>query len=429
MKIILRNVRCFQGTHEIPIKPLTFLVGENSSGKTTALAMLHAAMSGGAFSFRPDFNVPPFDLGPYDTIASRDSKTGNAKNAFSIGIVMEGGVDSSEMSIRAEYRDHNGVPILSALDYRNELFEGTLKRTKDKVAVSVLLHTGERVQKDITSLFVESSQFPLWMSFVLALQELFGEIRKTKGATQVGTGSLTAALPRDFGGMTKVSALAPIRTRPKRIYETRPPFAPEGDHIPFVLAELLDKAGSGDGKAQEMLRTIRAFGEESGLFHSIGVFHLEGKYGGPLRLAVDSGGLATNIMHVGYGVSQVLPVLLDAVVAGKSDWVLLQQPEVHLHPRAQAALGTLFTRLAGKSGHKMVVETHSDYILDRVRQEVAKGTVPCSDVSFLYFERTGTKSRVYPIALDELGNLVNPPDGYRQFFLEEELSFLTGGGQ
>ena len=99
---------------------------------------------------------------------------------------------------------------------------------------------------------------------------------------------------------------------------------------------------------------------------------------------------------------------------------LLQQPEVHLHPTAQAALGSLFCQIAGWD-RQIIVETHSDYILDRVRMDVRdkKTNLKPEDVSTLYFEPDGLDVRIHSLELDEDGNIVNPPLGYRQFFMEE----------
>src|SRR5881396_1662040 len=74
-----------------------------------------------------------------------------------------------------------------------------------------------------------------------------------------------------------------------------------------------------------------------------------------------------NLVDVGYGVSQALPILVDTLQRPAADEVfLLQQPEVHLHPRAQAELGSFFVSQAGKK-RRFVIETHSDYLVDRVR--------------------------------------------------------------
>ena len=99
---------------------------------------------------------------------------------------------------------------------------------------------------------------------------------------------------------------------------------------------------------------------------------------------------------------------------------LLQQPEVHLHPSAQAALGSLFCQVA-EPRRQLVVETHSDHLIDRVRMDVRDGVgnLKPEDVSILYFERNDLDVRIHSIRLDEEGNVLDAPEGYRWFFLEE----------
>ena len=82
-----------------------------------------------------------------------------------------------------------------------------------------------------------------------------------------------------------------------------------------------------------------------------------------------SRGPCATLIDVGYGVSQAIPVLTELLREDCSPILLLQQPEVHLHPSAQAALGSLFCNLAGPK-RQLVVETHSDHLLDRVRMEI-----------------------------------------------------------
>ena len=107
-----------------------------------------------------------------------------------------------------------------------------------------------------------------------------------------------------------------------------------------------------------------------------------------------------------------------------NDLFLVQQPEVHLHPRAQAELGSFFSAMTSQS-RRFVVETHSDYLLDRVRMEVSSGKhIQAEDVSILYFERGNDGAHIHNIELDSAGSIVNPPPGYRQFFLDEELALL-----
>src|SRR5204863_8326118 len=94
------------------------------------------------------------------------------------------------------------------------------------------------------------------------------------------------------------------------------------------------------------------------------------------QILVAVAGRPFNLSDVGYGISQSLPVVVESALGGDSSrLLLLQQPEVHLDPRAQAALGSFFTQLVASQERQLIIETHSDYLVDRVRQEIAKGTI------------------------------------------------------
>ena len=93
--------------------------------------------------------------------------------------------------------------------------------------------------------------------------------------------------------------------------------------------------------------------------------------------------------------------------AGDECAFLLQQPEVHLHPRGQAELASLFVQAFKQSGNRFLIETHSDYIVDRVRISVRKGLLKPDDVSILYFEPRGSAVAVHDMTLDEHGNLLD----------------------
>ena len=125
-------------------------------------------------------------------------------------------------------------------------------------------------------------------------------------------------------------------------------------------------------------------------------------------------------MDVGFGVSQVLPALAALFRADGPPMFLLQQPELHLHPSAQAALGSLFCRTA-EAGRQLIVETHSDYILDRILLDVRdkRTALKPDDVSILYFEREDQDVSIHSIRIDEGGQVLDAPKGYRRFFKDE----------
>jgi hypothetical protein len=222
-------------------------------------------------------------------------------------------------------------------------------------------------------------------------------------------------------------AFAPIRTSPKRTYDPLKEMPdPEGSHVRMILA----KSFTSDPRKSALLRSaIDAFGQASGLFTDIDIRRIGRKEGDPFQLQVKIAGSAINLVDVGYGVSQVLPIIVDAIREPPGSTFLLRQPEVHLHPRAQAELGSFLATLAKQQQKRFVVETHSDYLVDRIRMDIRDGKhLKPDDIAVLYFERLGGagSAQVRTMEIDDFGNLVDVPPGYRQFFLEEERRLLGG---
>jgi hypothetical protein len=220
-------------------------------------------------------------------------------------------------------------------------------------------------------------------------------------------------------------AFAPIRTRPRRTYDPLKDIPePEGSHVPMILA----KAFTSDSREAARLReAIDTFGRASGLFTNIDIRRIGRKEGDPFQLQVKIAGSGINLVDVGYGVSQVLPIIVDAIREPQESTFLLQQPEVHLHPRAQAELGSFLGILAKQQQKHFIIETHSDYLVDRIRMDIrdVKHLKP-DDVAILYFERKGGEAQIHTMGIDRFGNLSGVPPGYRQFFLEEERRLLGG---
>lgn len=179
-------------------------------------------------------------------------------------------------------------------------------------------------------------------------------------------------------------------------------------------------------KQWERLKTaLDGFGKASGLFSGIEVKRLGRQESSPFQVNIKIAGPSFNLIDVGYGVSQALPLVFDVIQGKPGTMFLLQQPEVHLHPRAQAELGTLLGAFAKADKKQFIVETHSDYLLDRVRMDVRdKKNLRPEDVSILYFERQAGEVVIHPMRLDERGNLLDVPAGYRRFSLDEERRFL-----
>lgn len=425
MELFIENVRSFEGPNRIPFRPLTLVVGENSSGKTTVLAMLHAALSVGFPYSRLLFNTPPFELGTYDTIATyRGGKYGRAKT-FSVGYTDP--ARNQPFRVEATYQPRQGQPHLSRVIL--QLGDGKLDARIEVDKVSGVISLGPNDPNWQSHKF--EHPIPSDVDVALLQPLLTTAIVRSIQASnsKFDPDVLSKALNLTTGFIRTEShalAIAPVRTKPHRTYdEITDDFKPEGDHVPLTLARM--PSDSGAARAQRIWSALDAFGKDSGLFSKLEVKKLGQRPSDPFQIRVRNAGPWVNLADVGYGVSQSLPIVVESVLVPRGKSLLLQQPEVHLHPKAQAALGTLFARLANEEGKRFVIETHSDYLVDRIRIEVAAGTIPHQKVLLLFLERHGLDTRVHTIDLDDKGNIKNPPPSFRAFFLNEETRLLTRG--
>lgn len=124
------------------------------------------------------------------------------------------------------------------------------------------------------------------------------------------------------------------------------------------------------------------------------------------------GGAESLITDVGFGVSQALPVIVLCFYVPEGSTIILEQPEIHLHPAVQAGLADLLIDAHRKRGVQIILESHSEHLLRRLQRRVAEGSLKSEDVA-LYFCEAGSKgSRLTPLQLDPLGNIKNWPQDF-----------------
>ena len=414
----LRDFRCFREQQTARLAPLTLLVGENSTGKTSFLAAIRAMLEVGSGHRDPDFRAPPYDLGSFHEIAYRQDRNGR------------GGAESFGLGF--QYAGEEGEAV--AVDATFTLGDGAAPKLSTVLcsAGDVWVREQHNPEGRHTDLGCATGSWRLPPSRDPDRRYLYGadggKMQPLHGdAEAVPTECDYAKLDRLFFENEKFAsgafAGAPTRSSPLRTYEpVRLVQDPQGDSTPAFLANM--HARNPD-EWQKMKNDLEEFGRTSGLFDEIFVKRL-GRYEfEPFQLEVRKWGkrrkgAKRNLIDVGYGVSQVLPLLVDLLEPDGASLFLVQQPEVHLHPSAQAALASLFCRIVA-SGRQLIVETHSEYIIDRVRMDLRDRTTGLEpdDVSVLFFERTDLDVHVHSLGFDEQGNLLDAPDGYGRFFMDE----------
>jgi len=166
--------------------------------------------------------------------------------------------------------------------------------------------------------------------------------------------------------------MGPFRTPPERKYSfsgfTTTKAGPSGSNAPnLLITEKLLKS-----RGRPLQHAVRYWLRHLGLARNVSIediargvnlYHME--------IRVRGKRAAENVADVGYGVSQVLPVIVQGLLVPRGGIYMVQQPELHLHPDAQAAMADYFIYLV-KAGVRVIVETHSEYLLLRVRRRLAE---------------------------------------------------------
>ena len=430
--ITLQNYRCFGSEEQTArLAPLTLLVGPNSTGKTSFLALIRALWDVAFREVAPNFREEPFDLGSFGEIVHRDSRRSIPPDSFASGF---------------EYANWTTQPPTTvnfhATFGRIDVFPFPVVRTvaqgEEEFAIDSMEPGVDFVQYR-SGEFMERRPWPggsggrlnlipFW-AFADVPFRLGDAERRDRNVNLDLTeleplvGQFVAAKQR----LTRPFAGSPVRSRPQRTYDPMRIFQdPEGNHIPTYLASVARRGADG---WHALKCRLEAFGSASGLFDEINVRTFGVSEGDPFQIQVRKHrgsksrrrkGPWQNVVDVGYGISQALPILTELLRPDGSTMFLLQQPEVHLHPQAQAALGSLFCRVAAE-GRQLVVETHSDYIIDRVRMDVRDGTTGLKpeDVSILYFEPGDLDVKIHSIRIDSSGNVLDAPLSYGNFFMDE----------
>ena len=134
-------------------------------------------------------------------------------------------------------------------------------------------------------------------------------------------------------------------------------------------------------------------------------------------------------LHTGFGLTQVLPIVVAALSAQSDGILLIENPEVHLHPAGQAAMGRFLAEVAS-AGVQVILETHSDHVLNGVRRAVKRNTLNAEDTALHFFapraltEREGIAQVQSPL-LDDDGNIDTWPDGFFDQF-DKDTNFFAG---
>lgn len=215
--------------------------------------------------------------------------------------------------------------------------------------------------------------------------------------------------------------LGPLREYPKRDYtwaRSRP--RDVGVRGEKAIDAILSATLANEMRNLKKKARLKSFQEmiaywltEMGLIYDFGVRELaKGSNYWQAFVTIREGGTEALLTDVGFGISQILPVVTLLYYVPEGSTVILEQPEIHLHPLAQSNLADLIIAVAENRGIQVIFESHSEHLLMRLQRRVAEGEIESSEIGLYFADADRNKSKLQDLSLDNLGQIRNWPKDF-----------------
>jgi predicted ATPase len=423
-KIYLKNFKALRDTGELEIKPITFLVGPNSSGKTSLIQSILALRQ----TVRSQDPQTPLilddeyiNLGSYRDVVFKH----NEKNEICIGFEAD---EQRWEIVFSVYRSGNnqGAIYLKSLDFDGENIPLPQKETgkiaKKTINFSIIKRgrggghfiTAED-EKDFGEQPIELLKF-----YGIRFKK-YKDPRKYFDYLQAHPSFLFANMVA--GNLIEIifkniHHIGPSREEPERIY-------------PATGASPSEVGQWGEGSVNILLlkkdirEKVREWLKNFEISLDFDLEELRGKSGGSniykMMLIDPNTKTEVSLADVGFGASQILPIIVEGFNAPKNALLMIEEPEIHLHPRAQGTMGDLLVDIAKFNEKKLIVETHCDLLIRRVCKNILQGNIDHTNVVIYYFEPTESGTEIKTITINKNGQFENFPDGFFEESFEEAM--------
>ncbi|ABI60194.1 AAA family ATPase [Nitrosomonas eutropha] len=398
----LINFKAWEDTGTIALKPVTVLLGTNSSGKSSLIQSLlllkqtvqspdrsvHLNLGG-------DETNDLFNFGSFDDVLKRGTQS---PREFSITFAFEAYEQSrvNEGRFSCSYRQTAvGAAAIQEL------------------ALSTGAHRfrAVRKEKENYAIFIADETRPCAKDKNLAPERsiaLPAEAIATLGSNGAIAEDLSLVIRRE---LENICYLGPFRRKPERDYvwnKTTPGQIESDGHR--TIDVLLSGALSKDGKQNEILDGISYWLARMKVAEKLTIKQLgrSSRY----EIIVHKDGIAANLRDVGIGIPLILPVLTAGYFAPPGSTVILEEPEVHLHPLAQSVLAEFFVRLSRSRHIQFIVETHSEHLFRRMQTLIARKETSAEQIAMLFVERVADNAILRKLKVDEFGRVNNWPQHF-----------------
>lgn len=440
-KISVKNFRCFPNA-SLEFGKLTLITGANSSGKSSFMYSLLGALQTNGFPIAYSTNGNYVNLGGFSEIALGH----NIDNEIAIGFSIKDGNDQYECNITLSKPSEGGLPVIQHIYCKSSYFQikisGDLKGGKfladldyypkknpnkfandeqfRKEGIVSIINNKAIDKKDANSLIAYLNAIGSEHHFTDEVFDAIDTHLDTGDEKEIKTlvvfqilNSIQALFKRFDERFNYISS---YRSPAERTYlekQVGNKIAPSGDGFVDIL---LKWKNAGDKKFDSLLAVLT----ELGLLKDIQIDRLPGgRYNVVIKMA--SEGVFSSLADVGFGVSQFLPVIIADTELGEGSTLFAAQPEIHLHPSIQADFANYLMKQVCSNNKRYVIETHSEYIINRIRLGIVKGLIAEEDVKVYFMSQEKGLSRVTPVSFNRKGQIIGAPDDFFQTYMMDVM--------
>ena len=391
-----QNFKSWEDTGTLQFAPLTGFFGANSSGKTSILQVL--LMLKQTVEQPSDWNEPLYfgDEGSLVNLGNFDAVIYNHKRDLSLDISVSW-KSSTVADINKYIRSHS-LKFLSHIE--------TLPPNQDDRTSSEEISFSTNIARaSVNNFYYQTDLYRL-----TAEQPYLFRCYGPRGG-QTPIVEFSSRFKEEFENLfSQILYLGPLREYPRRRY----PWG--GDH-PIDIGQYGEKTTAAllSGRIRRLPtdEQIPKWLQKLELIDSYDVRPLSDT-GGDYELLVKQhkGGPQVPLTDVGFGVSQVLPVLILCYYAPEGSILILEQPEAHLHPKVQSELADVLIDVVKNRKVQIILESHSAHLLHRLQRRIAEEQMSATDTAFYFCQINDGTSEIERLKVDEYGNILNWPQNF-----------------
>ncbi|EIJ43250.1 Protein of unknown function (DUF3696) [Beggiatoa alba B18LD] len=432
----IQNFKAWKDTGVIKLAPLTIIFGANSAGKSSIghllLALKQTALSADrkrALHLGDDTTL--IDLGTFKECLYKHDLA--QPLSFELSWLLPKELVVRDSTQEKEYRGNKlslNTTLLANKAEQPQVSKLEFSFRDTKINDEEKLHVTYSNQNGKISLNVTPFNLVRKMGRVWSLDELdkFYRISDQSRAYFQNSDFIIDFSLETEAVLNRLYYLGPLREYPRRIYQWSGDI-PEsvGSKGEFSIAAILAATRMGERKLNRRgKQRLQAFNEfiaswlkDLGIIDSFTVKPIaDGRKEYEVLVKTHGSDSEVKITDVGFGVSQVLPALVQSFYCPPNSTVLMEQPEIHLHPQVQAELADVFisaiyARENGKPRNtQLIIESHSEHLLTRIQRRIAEDKLKQDDIAMYFVKREAGTAQLEPLELDLFGNIKNWPDNF-----------------